>query len=55
MLSVWSCAVIVLVAISLIAILCYLHRYQARVKRHMAEADHLYAMVKDIHAKLVKQ
>jgi hypothetical protein len=39
--------------VAIFLVLVYLHFYQKRVKKHMAQADHLYKMVQEMHAKMV--
>ena len=54
MLTTGQCLLAVLVVVVLVVLAVWIHRYQARVKRHMAEADHLYAMVREMHAKIMQ-
>jgi hypothetical protein len=52
MISTEKLFILVFVLVMIATCFLFIYRYQLRVKKHMAEADHLYAMVKEIHAKL---
>jgi len=54
MLTTTQCLLTALVIVILIVVVVWIHRYQTRVKRHMAEADHLYAMVREMHTKIMR-
>jgi len=54
MLTTNQCLLTALVIVMLVAVAVWIYRYQTRVKRHMAEADHLYAMVREMHTKIMR-